>query len=76
VQVEACKELQDFERNPESRYWEDWLDYNWNQYDGNLESGEDGWYEALLNWDKDGVRREPPMKSERGIKWTSCYFAC
>jgi len=70
MKEEARKELQNFERNPESNDWEDWLDDSWNQYEGNLQSGEDGWYEASPNWDKDGVPREPPTKPERGMKRT------
>jgi len=52
MKTEARNELRDFERNPESNEWEDWLDDSWNQYEDNLQGGEDGWYEASPNWDR------------------------
>ncbi|KAG0579558.1 hypothetical protein KC19_4G106600 [Ceratodon purpureus] len=70
---DARNEVRDFQasgRDPDSKDWEDWLDDSWNQYEDNLEGGEDGWYEASPNWDKDGVPREPPTKPERGMKRT------
>lgn len=70
---EARNELREFQssgRDPDGKDWEDWLDDSWNQYDEKLETGEDGWYEASPNWEKDGVPREPPTKPERGMKRT------
>jgi hypothetical protein len=70
---DARSEVREFQASgidPDSRDWEDWLDDSWSQYEEDLAGGQDGWYEAAPNWEKDGVPREPPSKPERGMKRT------
>jgi hypothetical protein len=55
---DAHSEVREFQAlgiDPDSRDWEDWLDDSWSQYEENLVGGQDGWYEATPNWEKDGV---------------------